>query len=181
MGTKTRQRKGKAKTRKRRSPIWTLPIDEFRSLVARCSTQTEILEFFDLENKGGNYRTLKARLDSENVDTSHIFCDPIGRNRRAGRRHRTPFEEILVRGSKFSRNHLKRRLLEEGLLGNVCSICGLDGTWHGKPLHMVLDHMNGIGDDNRIENLRMVCPNCGSQLPTHCGRNKSIHRRSPVV
>ena len=62
--------------------------------------------------------------------------------------------------------------MKSGILKNKCSICGLDGKWNDKKLIMVLDHINGINNDNRKENLRMLCPNCNSQQPTFAGRNK---------
>ena len=69
-----------------------------------------------------------------------------------------------------SRKHLKRRLLTNGILKNECSICNLGNEWNGKPIVMRLDHINGDSTDHRKENLRMVCPNCDSQLLTYCGK-----------
>jgi hypothetical protein len=82
-----------------------------------------------------------------------------------------PIEELLVAGRpQTSRNHLKRRLLKEGLKKNVCELCGL-AEWHGKPLSMQLHHDNGDGSDNRLENISFLCPNCHSQTDTYGGRN----------
>ena len=80
-----------------------------------------------------------------------------------------PIDELLAR--RGSRNNVKLRLLSAGILSHVCSTCGLT-EWNGKPIRMHIDHINGIGDDHRIENLRMLCPNCHSQTPTYGGRNK---------
>jgi len=66
---------------------------------------------------------------------------------------------------------LKKRLLKEKILENVCSICGIT-KWNDKPINMQLDHINGISTDHRLENLRMICPNCHSQTETYCGKNK---------
>jgi 5-methylcytosine-specific restriction endonuclease McrA len=75
-----------------------------------------------------------------------------------------------VTRSKTNRGSIKRRLLELGVLLARCSRCGI-ADWRGKPLSIHLDHINGIKDDNRLENLRMLCPNCHSQTPTFAGRN----------
>lgn len=71
---------------------------------------------------------------------------------------------------------MKRRLLAEGLKEPVCEMCGQDEMWHGRPMSMILDHINGVRDDHRLENLRMVCPNCAATLDTHCGRRNRIQR-----
>jgi len=78
---------------------------------------------------------------------------------------------VLVQGSTYDVPLLKRRLVEEGLLAPRCASCGLGETWEGAPLVLHLDHINGDRTDNRLENLRFLCPNCHSQTETYCGRN----------
>jgi 5-methylcytosine-specific restriction endonuclease McrA len=78
--------------------------------------------------------------------------------------------DVLLATSR-SRNAIKRRLLGAGLLQNRCEHCGLS-DWEGKPLCVQIDHINGIRDDHRLENLRMLCPNCHSQTPTHANRRR---------
>lgn len=83
-----------------------------------------------------------------------------------------PLAQVLVEHSTYTRNSLKKRLIDDKILPYLCAGCGCEPEWMGKPLVLILDHINGVNDDNRIENLRFVCPNCNSQLPTFCGRNK---------
>ena len=78
---------------------------------------------------------------------------------------------VFAPNSKHGRSVAKKRLEKDGH-GTHCSICGQLPKWNGKALVLVLDHENGIKDDNRKENLRFVCPNCNSQLPTFCARNR---------
>lgn len=66
---------------------------------------------------------------------------------------------------------LKNRLLKEKILEDVCSICGID-EWQGKKISLQLDHIDGDNHNHRLENLRLVCPNCHSQTDTYCGKNK---------
>jgi 5-methylcytosine-specific restriction endonuclease McrA len=70
------------------------------------------------------------------------------------------------------RTHVKNRLLEAGLLERKCARCGIE-TWRGKPLSLQIDHINGVRDDNRLANLRMLCPNCHSLTPTYGYRSRT--------
>lgn len=83
-----------------------------------------------------------------------------------------PYEDVLVENSSYKRTNLKKRLLKDGILKNECVICGLQELWQDKHLNMILDHINGVYNDNRLENLRLLCPNCNSQTDTFSGRNK---------
>ena len=80
-----------------------------------------------------------------------------------------PLETVLQ--NSRSRCTIKRRLLLAGKLQNRCDICGLS-EWRGRPLSIQIDHINGIRDDHRIENLRMLCPNCHSQTETYGSKNR---------
>lgn len=70
-----------------------------------------------------------------------------------------------------SRASVRRAILKENLIEYKCSECNVK-TWNGKILSLHLDHINGINNDNRLENLRFLCPNCHSQTETYTGKNK---------
>jgi len=158
---------------KRTSVVWSISKDELRKVVKNSESFSQILKHFGLYNKGGNIKTLKRRLEEEEINYSHI---PLGHNSNIGRtfaKEKIPLEEIMTENSMFSRGHLKKRLLKENLIENRCSECGQKEIWNGKKLIMVLDHINGVSNDHRLENLRMLCPNCNSQQKTFAGkRNK---------
>jgi hypothetical protein len=158
---------------KRTSVIWSLTSEEFSALVSKCKTTTEILAFFGLKNIGGNSKTVWRRIRAEEIDTSHLTTLRKMRDDWNWRPELTPLEEVLVENSSYDRRSLKQRLLQGKLLDNKCYICEMLPVWESKPLVLRLDHINGVRDDNRIENLRFVCPNCDSQLDTFCGKHVS--------
>lgn len=80
-----------------------------------------------------------------------------------------------------SHHNIKKRLLREGFLGNKCAVCGYPPLWEGKSLVLILDHINGNRRDFRLSNLRLVCPNCGSQLETFGSRNWAYQRKRGVA
>ena len=80
-------------------------------------------------------------------------------------------EEVFVENSTYARHNLKRRIIKQNLINYECNLCGMPPEWNGKPMSLVLDHINGVNNDNRLENLRFVCHNCDSQLPTYKARN----------
>jgi hypothetical protein len=122
---------------------------------------------------GGNYEVIKRYIRHYNIDCSHFTGKGWARDKKFETKPYRTFEEILVQNSTFSSTyHLKNRLLKAGLLNNKCYICSMEAYWNGRPLNLHLDHINGISNDHRIENLRLLCPNCHSQTETYTGKNK---------
>ena len=81
-------------------------------------------------------------------------------------------EEIFIENSTYARHNLKRRIINEKLLEQSCAECGIVNEWNNKKLVLQLDHINGKNNDNRLENLRFICPNCHSQTETFSCKKK---------
>ena len=160
------------------SIVWTSINDEdFIALVKKSKTYGDIFEFFGFRRHSNNYVTVKKRIKALKIDTSH-FQSSYSYIALYSQQKKKTLKEILIKNSTYNRYHLKIRLLEEGLLEHRCYICGLAKQWNNKPINMVIDHINGIPNDHRLENLRMVCPNCNSQLETHCGKNNKRNKKT---
>jgi transposase-like protein len=142
-----------------------------REAIAASSSWSEALRRLGLRAAGGNQALLKRWVAVWRISTEHF--DPYATQRRAlASRVPRPLSEYLTERSTYSRHALKRRLFSEGLKTRRCELCGQDELWHGKRMSLILDHINGVHDDNRLENLQIVCPNCATTLDTHCARNR---------
>ena len=147
---------------------------DVREAVASAQSLAEALRTLGLRPAGGNHRTLHRLIAKYGISIDHL--DHRWAMRRQRRSVATALSEILVEHSTYSRGHLKDRLFAEGVKQRTCELCGLGDEWRGQPMSLILDHINGVPTDNRIENLRIVCPNCAATLETHCGRKKRIDR-----
>jgi transposase-like protein len=146
--------------------------EELTEAIAASVSWAETLRRLGYCPTGGNWRTLKKRTAELGISTAHF--DPRAASRAAARQ--PPLEEVLVENSTYSRRSLKRRLYETGLKVRACELCGQDEMWRGRRISLILDHANGVRNDNRLENLRIVCPNCAATLDTHCGRSAKVVR-----
>jgi len=145
--------------------------DTRRAVLASVS-YAETLRKLGLCATGGNWTTLRTWIERWGIATDHF--DSRSAQRQGLVRRPRPLEEILVEGSTYSRNHLKDRLYREGIKERRCEICGQSEAWNGGRMALILDHINGVRDDHRLENLRIVCPNCAATFDTHCGRKNLV-------
>ncbi len=134
--------------------------------VKHSNTYVDVFRYLKLCTT--NYNFLKQKLKEYNIDVSHFNQSKS----RKGKVKRTLDELLQLNSEVKSMSSLKKKLYETGLKKRICEECGQDEEWRGKKISLILDHINGNRYDNRLENLRTLCPNCNASLDTHCGKNK---------
>jgi len=136
----------------------------------RSSTSIrQVLAKLGLAEAGGNYSIVKRRIGQLGIETSHFSGQAWKRGNHNPVVPARPISEILQKGVVFQSYKLKKRLFEEGLKERKCEKCS-STEWLGKPMPLELDHINGDSTDNRIENLRILCPNCHALTETYRGK-----------
>lgn len=165
--TRGRTRRGERKTR------WTN--EDLRRAVASSISVAQVIRALGLIPAGGNYDHVQRRMRDLGLDTSHFKGAGWSRGLSL-KPNAIPLTEVLVAGRWTTSHHLKQRLFREGLKKQQCELCGwAERTADGR-IPLELDHINGDKNDNRLVNLRVVCPNCHSLQPTHRGRNRKSVR-----
>jgi len=89
-------------------------------------------------------------------------------------------DEVFIENSKYSRYHLKLRIIKYKIIKYKCNVCENFGSWKGEKLSLQLEHKNGINNDNRIENLCFLCPNCHSQTDTYSGKKLKNRKQKDI-
>lgn len=147
-----------------------IDVEELKKIVESSGTFAEVMRKLGYSaNRGNSISGLKTYLDENGIDYSRF-----SKNNILNFSHpKNELDEILVKDSKYTNmTRLKSRIIRDGLLKYECSMCHIK-EWNGKEIVLQLDHINGNNRDNRIENLRLLCPNCHSQTETFCGKKKN--------
>jgi 5-methylcytosine-specific restriction endonuclease McrA len=145
--------------------------EEMQNILSSSKSMREVILKFNLSPNGsGGYRNIKKRILDLGIDIPNYNYYGNGEARR-----KVDDTDIFCENSTYPRQSLKRRILKDNLLKYECVECGNVGEYNGKDLSLHLDHKNGMNDDNRLENLRFLCPNCHSQTETYSGKaNKQL-------
>lgn len=147
--------------------------EEFKKAVAESLSVSGALKRLGLIAAGGAYKSFYRKVKDLGISTSHFTGQLWSKGRKLGYNPKKDLNDILSNRVPYSStNSLRKRLLRDGIFTHVCSSCN-NTEWLGVSIPLELDHINGINSDNRLENLRLLCPNCHSLTPTHAGKNKT--------
>jgi len=148
-------------------------IEYISEIIKESLNKTDVLNKLNLKNNGGNFNTLSSFIRENNLDISHFIKHPKNKGSFKIKKETNDILNNLI--PYRSTSSLKKRLYKEGLKSPICELCQQGEEWMGKKMSLILDHINGDRFDNRLENLRIVCPNCNATLETHCrGMNWEI-------
>ena len=148
------------------SRILKLDLQVFRTIVEDSFSFNEILMKLNYSNKTMGYKVVKQRIIDENIDISHFKK----RNPK-----KTDIKDYLIKDSRLD-SYIKKKLIDE-ILGPKCVECGCGKIWNNKKLILQIDHINGCPSDNRLENLRVLCPNCHSQTDNFGSKNAKFNKK----
>ena len=154
--------------------IYKLSDEQFVELLKKSSTISEVLFKLGYTVKGNSwgYSQIRRRMTDLNLDYS------IFKGKQCVMKNKitkvVKAEDILKENCKHQRTVLRRYIIKNNLIPYKCAICGCT-EWQGRTLSLELDHINGINNDNRLENLRFLCPNCHSQTSTYGSRNQQLN------
>jgi hypothetical protein len=152
------------------------------SVVKNSVSVAEVLRKLDIKQSGGNHSHISSRIKKYGLDVSHFQKFSIDFR---GGRNKLSNEKVLVNdrlnGRRDSSKRLRNALLESGI-EYKCAVCRLPPLWNNKPLQLQIDHINGIGTDNNIKNIRFICGNCHIQTDNFGSKNTAsfINKKSIV-
>jgi len=144
---------------------------QLKNAVKNSKSYRQVLYKLGLKEAGGNYQQIKKYIKEYNFDISHFTGKVWNKGLTGLSFPRIPLEDILVKDSTYQSFKLKKRLFFAGIKKQECEECGWAKRNSDGYLPLELDHINGKHNDNRLENLRVLCPNCHSLKSNHRGRN----------
>lgn len=157
--------------------------DTLRLAVQDSKSMAAVLRIVNLDYNGGNISWLKNKISKLSLDISHFTGAAHALGKSLPSFYKYELSSLLVKDSAYVYNtRFKDRLIKENILEERCAVCSAT-HWNNAPLALQLDHINGVNNDNRVENLRLLCPNCHSQTPTFAGRNinKNLNDLGPTL
>lgn len=146
-------------------------IEQLQAAINSSFSYRQVLEHLGIASKGGNYATLKRRIDKHGLDVSHFTGQAHNRGKQLLEKRR-PISDYLSNLFPINSFRLKHKLLDENILKAQCSSCKLT-SWLDVAIPLELDHIDGNPENNSLDNLRLLCPNCHALTDTYRGKNQA--------
>lgn len=151
--------------------------ENVQKAVKNATSIRAVIANLGLVPAGGNCIQCYRHINAYNLDTRHFTGKAWRKGKTIPRKPIYSLDELLIESAQTSRINLKRRLFSSGLKTPMCEECGWTTVSEGRRIPVELDHVNGVNTDNRLSNLRILCPSCHSLKPTHRGSNIKLRRR----
>jgi len=137
--------------------------------VKNSTSISQVLNKLGLKEAGGNYSSIHRLMKKMGLDTKHFTGQAWNKGLRPGPKR--PIEDYLSNKQTITSHKLRKRLISDKIFPNECSRCHLS-IWLGQPISLELEHKDGNHQNNNLDNLEILCPNCHSQTPTYRKRKK---------
>ena len=152
--------------------------DWLQELCKNSYSYAEVLRKAGRKQGGGTQATLRKKIEEFGIDISHFTGQKWQNspNQQDNKVSRETYQlnEVFVQNSPVTQKVLRGYVERHNIIEYKCQTCGCDGNWQNGIISLELDHINGNNTDNRIENLRYLCPNCHALTETYRGRNKAL-------
>ena len=150
--------------------------EEFTKIVSESYSIAEVIRKMGRIPAGGNYAVVHQRIKTLGLDTSHFTGQAWNKGKQLDDKYhhyKSELKDILVKDSYYQSYQLAKRLIKAGLKTKICECCG-NTIWQNQEIPLELHHINGDHNDNRIENLQLLCPNCHALTDTYCRKKSKV-------
>ncbi len=147
-------------------------------IVKESFSLRQVIKKLGLVPAGGNYLHVQRIIKELDLNTSHFLGKGWSSGIKLQFKPRISIESILTENNNYQSYKLKNRLFDLGVKKQKCELCGWEQKSKDGRIPVELDHINGNHLDHRLENLRILCPNCHSLQSTHRGINKVKYKKN---
>jgi 5-methylcytosine-specific restriction endonuclease McrA len=153
--------------------------EDFQKLIDNSTSLSDVIKKCGFSVKEYYYKIIRGKIIKDKIDLTKMNKNFKTFKNNVNFLKSTSNDQIFKKNSKYSRYHLKQKIIKDKIIEYICDKCKNNGIWQDGKLILQLDHINSINDDNRIENLRFLCPNCHSQTDGYAGKgkNKTIYKK----